>query len=213
MKRTLKRLVGAVIKQSIDDGTEVEPGTVVDIYVSKGPETGTVVVPDVLNMEQDKAVEMLEQEDLEAKIIEDFSDTYAEGRVSGQGVKAGSTVPKGYIITLTVSKGRDPNAVTEASTEATTQQIATVAPTIPKKAVSIPMLPEFDNLGLSETPDNDPSISVRVVANTVDGARTVVEGSYNISEFPFTVNDQIDKDTTYEIYYNDILVNTVSESY
>ena len=92
----------------------------VDIYVSTGPEAGTVVVPDVLNMEKDKAVELLEQEDLEAKIIEDFSDTYDDGRVSGQGVKAGSTVPKGYIITITVSKGSDPNAVTEASTEAPT---------------------------------------------------------------------------------------------
>lgn len=206
-------IVGAVIKQSIDDGTEVEPGTVVDIYVSTGPEAGTVVVPDVLNMEKDKAVELLEQEDLEAKIIEDFSDTYDDGRVSGQGVKAGSTVPKGYIITITVSKGSDPNAVTEASTEAPTQQVATVAPTIPKKAVSIPMLPNFDSLGLSETQTDDPAIAVKVIANTADGSRTVVEGSYNISEFPFTVNDQIDKDTTYEIYYNDTLVNTVSESY
>lgn len=206
-------IVGAVIKQSIDDGTEVEPGTVVDIYVSTGPEAGTVVVPDVLNMEKDKAVELLEQEDLEAKIIEDFSDTYDEGRVSGQGVKAGSTVPKGYIITITVSKGSDPNAVTEAPTEAPTQQVATVAPTIPKKAVSIPMLPNFDSLGLSETQTDDPAIAVKVIANTADGSRTVVEGSYNISEFPFTVNDQIDKDTTYEIYYNDTLVNTVSESY
>lgn len=206
-------IVGAVIKQSIDDGTEVEPGTVVDIYVSTGPEAGTVVVPDVLNMEKDKAVELLEQEDLEAKIIEDFSDSYDEGRVSGQGVKAGSTVPKGYIITITVSKGSDPNAVTEAPTEAPTQQVATVAPTIPKKAVSIPMLPNFDSLGLSETQTDDPAIAVKVIANTADGSRTVVEGSYNISEFPFTVNDQIDKDTTYEIYYNDTLVNTVSESY
>lgn len=206
-------IVGAVIKQSIDDGTEVEPGTVVDIYVSTGPEAGMVVVPDVLNMEKDKAVELLEQEDLEAKIIEDFSDTYDEGRVSGQGVKAGSTVPKGYIITITVSKGSDPNAVTEAPTEAPTQQVATVAPTIPKKAVSIPMLPNFDSLGLSETQTDDPAIAVKVIANTADGSRTVVEGSYNISEFPFTVNDQIDKDTTYEIYYNDTLVNTVSESY
>lgn len=206
-------IVGAVIKQSIDDGTEVEPGTVVDIYVSTGPEAGMVVVPDVLNMEKDKAVELLEQEDLEAKIIEDFSDSYDEGRVSGQGVKAGSTVPKGYIITITVSKGSDPNAVTEAPTEEPTQQVATVAPTIPKKAVSIPMLPNFDSLGLSETQTDDPAIAVKVIANTADGSRTVVEGSYNISEFPFTVNDQIDKDTTYEIYYNDTLVNTVSESY
>lgn len=205
-------IVGAVIRQSIDAGTKAEPGTKVDIYVSTGPEAGTVIVPDVLNMEKDKAVELLEQEDLEAKLIEDFSDTYAEGRVSGQGVKAGSAVPKGYIITLTVSKGSDPNAVTEPQTQATTQQIATVEPTIPKKAVSIPILPDFDTLGLDETV-NDPAIAVKVVANTADGARTVVEGSYNVSEFPFTVNDQIDKDTTYEIYYNNTLVNTVNESY
>jgi beta-lactam-binding protein with PASTA domain len=203
-------IAGAVIKQSITNGTKVSPGSVVDIYVSTGPETGSVIVPDVRDVDKDKAVEMLEQEKLEAKIIEDYSETYAEGKVTSQGVQPGSSVPRGYIITLTVSKGKDPNAVTEATTQPTTQA-ATVVQTIPKKAVSIPVMPQFDELSLGE--EEDPSISVKVIAKNSAGSRTVIENSYLKSEFPFTVNDQIDKDTTYEIYFNGTLIESVSESY
>ncbi len=203
-------ITGAVIKQSISKGTKVNPGTVVDIYVSTGPESGSVVVPNVLYIDKEKAVEMLEQEKLEAKIIETYSETYEAGKVTSQGVQPGSSVPRGYIITLTVSKGKDPNAVTEATTQPTTQTPA-VTQAAPKKAVSIPVLPEFEQLNLGE--EENPSISVRVVAKTADGTRTVIENTYNKSDFPFTVNDQIDKNTSYEIYFNNTLIKSVSESY
>ncbi len=203
-------IIGAVIKQSIGDGTRVAPGTVVDIYVSTGPEAGTVIVPDVKNVDKEKAIEMLEQEKLEVKIIEDYSETFEAGKVTSQGVNPGSSVPRGYIVTLTVSKGKDPNAVTEATTQPTTQA-PPVTQAAPKKSVSIPVLPEFDQITLGE--EENPSVSVKVIAKNNDGSRTVIENNYFKSEFPFTVNDQIDKNTTYEIYFNNTLVKTVGESY
>ncbi len=200
---------GAVIKSSISQGTEVEPGTAVDIYVSTGPTSGSVIVPDVKNVEKDKAVEMLEQENLVAKIIEDYSESFEAGRVTSQGVAPGSSVPKGYIVTITVSKGKDPNAVTEATTEATTKSVVTTTQAQIKKAVSIPVLPDFDGIDY----DGQSDINVKVIAKTEDGTRVVIENTYTKSDFPFTVNDQIDKNTTYEIYYNDTLVQSVNESY
>lgn len=207
-----KIIAGAVIKQSIGAKTKVKPGTVVDIYVSTGPEAGSVIVPGVVNLMKDAAVEMLEQEHLVVKIIEDYSESYEAGRVTNQGIKEGSSVTPGDTITIIVSKGKDPNAVTEAPTQATTQAPATVAQAAPKKAVSIPLLAEFDALNLGETEEN-PSVSVKVVAKTNDGSRTVIENTYTKNEFPFTVNDQIDKNTTYEVYYNDTLIKSVNESY
>jgi serine/threonine-protein kinase len=206
-------IVGAVIKASVSEGTMVSPGTVIDIYVSTGPEVGFVIVPDVIDVDKDKAVEMLEQEKLEAKIIEDYSDTYAEGKVTGQGVKAGSSVPKGYIVTLTVSKGADPNAVKETTTQPTTQAPTTVAAK-PKRAVSIPVMPEFDKLTLPTEEENpDPQIEVKVIAKAASDTRTVIDNTYNKSDFPFAVNDQISENTSYEIYYNNVLIKSVDESY
>jgi serine/threonine-protein kinase len=207
-------IVGAVIKASVSEGTKVSPGTVIDIYVSTGPEVGFVIVPDVLDVDKDKAVEMLEQEKLEAKIIEDYSDKYDEGKISGQGVKAGSSVPKGYIVTLTVSKGPDPNAVKETTTQPTTAQVTTVAAAKPKRAVSIPVMPEFDKLTLpTEEESPDPQIEVKVVAKTASDTRTVIDNTYNKSDFPFAVNDQISENTSYDIYYNNVLIKSVDESY
>lgn len=205
-------IAGAVIKQSISYGTRVDPGTVVDIWVSTGPESGTVIVPDVRDIDKEKAVEILEQENLQAKLIEDYSDTFEEGKITAQGVNPGSSVPRNYIVTLTVSKGKDPNATTEATTQPTTHQQATVTQAAPKKSVSVPVMPEFDALDLSPDEEN-PTITVKVVAKTSDGSRTVIENTYNRSDFPFTVNDQIDKKTTYEIYFNNTLIKSVDESY
>lgn len=207
-----KIITGAVIKQSISAKAKVKPGTVVDIYVSTGPEAGSVIVPDVVNLMKDVAVEMLEQEHLVVKIIEDYSESYEAGRVTNQGIKEGSSVTPGDTITIIVSKGKDPNAVTEATTQPTTQAPVTVAQEAPKKAVSIPMLAEFENLNLNEAEEN-PSVSVKVIAKTDEGSRTVIENTYSKNEFPFTVNDQISKNTTYEVYYNNTLIKSVSESY
>ena len=204
-------IVGAVIKQSITKGTPVAPGTVVDIYVSTGPESGTVVVPDVRYIDKDAAVEMLKQEALEAKIIEDYSESYEAGKTTSQGVQPGSSVPRGYIVTITVSKGKDPNAVTEAPVQPTTAQQVTSAPVKQKKAVSIPVMADFDNVDLGD--EEIPAVSVKVTAKTDGGSRTVIENTYYTNEFPFTVNDKIDEDTTYEIYFNNVLINSVEEKY
>lgn len=204
-------IVGAVIKQSISKNTKVDPGTVVDIYVSTGPEVGLVVVPEVKNTDKDKAVEMLKQEGLESKIIEAYSETFPAGKVTSQGVNPGSTVPRGYIVTITVSKGKDPNATVETTTQPTTQAV-TAAQAKPKKAVSIPVMPDFNTLELDDTQE-DPEVKVKVIAKDAKGSRTVIEDTYKKSDFPFTVNDQMDKDTTYDVYYNDTLADSVSEKY
>lgn len=169
-------------------------------------------MPDVRNIDKEKAVEILEQEHLQAKLIEDYSDTFEEGKITAQGVNPGSSVPRNYIVTLTVSKGKDPNATTEAATQPTTHQQVTVTQAPPKKSVSVPVMPEFDALNLNPDEEN-PAITVKVVAKTSDGSRTVIENTYNKSDFPFTVNDQIDKKTTYEIYFNNTLIKSVDENY
>jgi hypothetical protein len=118
---------------------------------------------------------------------------------------------------IVISKGKDPNAVKETSTETTT--LAPVVSTPAKKAVSIPITADFDTLNLEEQVDENgnpvasPSITVKVVAKTDSDSRVIVENTYTEADFPFTVNDQIDQTTTYEVYYNNILIKTETQRY
>jgi hypothetical protein len=75
-------------------------------------------------------------------------------------------------------------------------------------------MPEFDSLTLPTEEENaDPQIEVKVIAKTSAGSRTVIDNTYSKSDFPFAVNDQISENTSYDIYYNNVLVKSVDESY
>ncbi len=74
---------GYVISQSVDPGTEVEPGTTISYVVSRGPQTKYTTVPsDLYGMDQNAAETAIREAGLTAQYMEEeYSDQYAAGQV------------------------------------------------------------------------------------------------------------------------------------
>lgn len=207
---------GNVIKTSPEAGAKVDRGSSVKLYVSRGGDGDVETVPGVEGMTKEKAIETLEEKGFEVKALESYSATVKKDEVIDQGVQAGSEVPKGYVITITVSKGEDPNVKKEEVTETTTRAEVITTPAVAKKIVSIPVNPAVEGGSTSIGPDGqviDREVTIMLVAKDGTNTRTVIEKSFAVSDFPFTVNDQIDKDTNYELYVDGKLVSTQTERY
>lgn len=102
---------GFVISQSLVQDIKVVKGQEVTIVVSKGPEQKQATVTRFLNVPIEDAKVQIEQLGLKVgEVREQFSDEYAEGRVSWQSIEPSTQVDKGTSIDLWVSKGPEPVA-------------------------------------------------------------------------------------------------------
>ena len=100
---------GFVISQSPEAGEQVDPGSAVDLVVSKGLEM--VKVPDVVGKSDSEAAKTLEDAGFDVKLpTSEFSDK-PEGTVLSQEPKAGAQVEKGASVSFVVSKGRELKSV------------------------------------------------------------------------------------------------------
>lgn len=99
---------GNVISTEPVKGTSVKKGDTIILIMSKGPEKTNVVVPDVRDFSKADAIAKLKENNLvEGSITEDYSDTYAKGKVMGQSKSGGSEVTRGTAIDLVISLGPD----------------------------------------------------------------------------------------------------------
>lgn len=98
---------GAIIRQAISEGTKVKPGTVIGLTVSLGKKEVKVKVQDFTDMSKTDAQELAKQFGLVLKPVEQYSD-YTEGLVYDQDIKAGTEVEQGTVITIYISKGKEP---------------------------------------------------------------------------------------------------------
>ncbi|WP_029069798.1 Stk1 family PASTA domain-containing Ser/Thr kinase [Jonesia quinghaiensis] len=89
---------GTVMSQDPASGTESERGAKITLTVSDGPEL--VKVPDVTGKSREEAEEILEDLDFDIEVKEYLEGFF--GLVRFQDVNAGTEVPKGSTITLTV---------------------------------------------------------------------------------------------------------------
>lgn len=95
---------GCVVSQMPGSGVKVKSGRPIYITLSKGKET--VAVPYLIGSDQRTARTMLVQRGLELGVVYyDFSDSYSKGLIIMQSVNAGSYVPYGNVINITLSKG------------------------------------------------------------------------------------------------------------
>lgn len=89
---------------------EIPRGTVVDLAVSDGP--APRVVPDgLVGAPVDQARTALAAVQLEAAVNEDYSETVPPGYIISSNKEPGTEVPRGYTLTLIMSKGPAPIAV------------------------------------------------------------------------------------------------------
>ena len=233
---TSDELAGTVVEQDIKEGEKVAPKSEIKIKVSSGGVDEEVKVPDFSGKTKEEAEELLKEIGLTGKFIDGYSDTVPEGQVMDQGIDANSLTTKDTVLTLTVSQG--PNkSVAEAQDEVTTltpvislpssepKEEKTTAPqgqavrennetvkpvqnpTAATRSVSVSVSPDFNNN--SYNTDGSDVYSVKVVAESKNGStRTILNDKYKVSDFPFSVNDKINSDTTYKVYLNNQVIST-----
>lgn len=233
---TSDELAGTVVEQDIKEGEKVAPKSEIKIKVSSGGVDEEVKVPDFYGKTKEEAEELLKEIGLTGKFIDGYSDTVPEGQVMDQGIDANSLTTKDTVLTLTVSQG--PNkSVAEAQDEVTTltpvislpssepKEEKTTAPqgqavrennetvkpvqnpTATTRSVSVSVSPDFNNN--SYNTDGSDVYSVKVVAESKNGStRTILNDKYKVSDFPFSVNDKINSDTTYKVYLNNQVIST-----
>lgn len=95
-----------VISTSPKAGSQVAKGDTITITASKGKETKTTTVPNLLGQNIDDAIQMIKDAGLTYNgRSSDYSDSYSENQVMNQSISAGKTVDEGTTISLTVSLG------------------------------------------------------------------------------------------------------------
>ena len=131
---------GYVFKQELEEGTEVEKGTTVKIYVSIGndnfDETKKTTVPNVVGKTfEDGKKAMSEAKLYIYKSGQEYSDSIPKGQIISQDVKAGSEVNEGTNIGVVVSLGKETTRVPDVQYKS--QEEATGILTNAKLTVSV----------------------------------------------------------------------------
>lgn len=97
---------GIIISQSPGPSTQVSRGTLVDLVVSKGPELQETLMPNLVGLRYEAALESLREIRMEVEsVTEEPSTVYPEGFVISQVPSVGSLVMEGTSVTLRVSSG------------------------------------------------------------------------------------------------------------
>lgn len=95
-----------VISTSPKAGSQVAKGDTITITASKGKETKTTIVPNLLGQNIDDAIQMIKDARLTYNgKSSDYSDSYSENQVMNQSISAEKTVDEGTTISLIVSLG------------------------------------------------------------------------------------------------------------
>lgn len=117
--------VGVVISADVSAGSAVEVGSTVTLTASAGPQG--VEVPKVTDVTYEEADRQLKALGFAVTKMEAYSDSIAAGMVAAQTPIAGSKVPKGTNITVTVSLGQEEAKVRVPNLMGMTEEDATIS--------------------------------------------------------------------------------------
>ena len=116
---------GGLIQYADGTPADLERGSKVELVVSRGPRPRTVPTG-LAGKPLATARELIQGEQLKAKVEEAFSDTVAEGTVISQSPAGGAEVPRGSAVTIVVSKGPELVSVPDVSWTTTVAQASQV---------------------------------------------------------------------------------------
>ena len=153
---------GKVIFTDPAAGATLSAGDSVTITVSSGVGTVMTTVPDVMDLEEDDAVNMLESRNLKASVtyVENDAD---EGLVFYQSIKSGNEVPENTVVSIKVSLGRQEEPSPSPSEEPEETPTPTPAPATPAPATPTPATPT-PATPTPEQPEESPVVSEEVPA-------------------------------------------------
>ena len=99
---------GTVINQIPAAGAEVEKGSEVTLFVSRGERDISVRMPDLTGLTQSEAFDLLREKGLNiGQVSVENSIRFADGQVISQSVKAGEYLPRGIAVDFVISKGTE----------------------------------------------------------------------------------------------------------
>ena len=141
----------------------VKQGSTVKVVISKGTEKA--IVPKVIGMKKDEAIETLEKANLKAELIEETSKTVEEGYVISQEIEENTEVSAGDSIKIHVSTGTGIKQVTMISVIGKTEEQAKS---------------ELEGIGLKVTigyEENTSKDSGIVLKQSIDTGKVIDEGT------------------------------------
>ncbi|MFW5686945.1 MAG: PASTA domain-containing protein, partial [Halanaerobium sp.] len=99
---------GTVINQIPAAGAEVEKGSEVTLFVSRGERDISSRMPDLTGLSQSEAFNLIRENGLNiGQVSVESSDRFANSQVISQSVKAGEYLPKGIPVDFVISRGSD----------------------------------------------------------------------------------------------------------
>ena len=168
--------VGAqrVLRQEPEANTPLQEGDTVTLYISTGPETKPVTLVPFIGQTYDWAASWLSENNLKVERRDVYDDTVAEGVVIDQSIASGTEVAEGATITLTVSRGPepepDPTPSPEPSVEPSEEPESSAQPSAPAET-------ESRTLNIPLPNDGREGVQVRVEVNGVEQFDRWVETS------------------------------------
>jgi len=99
---------GKVIAQQPEADSSVNKGSEVQIVVSLGKGTGSATVPSVKGKSESDASNAISDAGLKTKVVRDYSDSVAKGKVIDQFPASGSKAAAGSEVLISVSLGKEP---------------------------------------------------------------------------------------------------------
>lgn len=210
--------IGVVIDQDPSAGSMVMPNSKVVLKVSKGQENTKVIVPNVKGMTEASAKAALQSKGLIAgNVIRDTSQTVDEGLVIKQGVNAGETVNRDYIVNLVVSSGKPKTQNTQPPVQKATEAPSSAHSSIEgttnnseeEKPIKTEILTIHPNL-----PEDAESVTVKVIKKSDSStAEEVYSKVVGRDEFPIKVPVSGNKTAEFQLYIDDKYEGSETKSF
>ena len=99
---------GTVINQIPAAGAEVEKGSEITLFVSRGERDISVRMPDLTGLTQSEAFNLIRESGLNiGQVSVESSERFADGQVISQSVRAGEYLPRGIAVDFVISRGSE----------------------------------------------------------------------------------------------------------
>ena len=181
-----------VMRTNPEPGELVSHNQVITLYVSLGPENSRFPMPNLRQLQEAEAIELLEGLGLIVAPINRIPNVfYTEGTVSGQSVDPGELVIAGEIVEITVSTGTS-TAAAPAPTPDATEPAPTPSPT-PTPPLAPPDIPETVpvivqstlTIALWDVPPGTETVHLRIYKLPEGGAlEPIVNYPVSVNDFP-----------------------------
>jgi serine/threonine-protein kinase len=178
---------GTVVDQDPAPGAQADAGTVIQLYISRGPEDKKVTVPDLAGKTEAEAIQMLQGAGLVVgQRRTEYSNTVAKDRVISQSVATGTEVLQASAVNFVLSLGPRP-AVAPTQAPTPTPTPTPVPPEEPPTPTPTPEPPEELPPPVSVGVPRMISVPRSLVPPEVYNVRVIIyrETYYGMEEFPF----------------------------